>query len=317
MKNIFSVLILLLFSSISAQSVFEEPMFIRDSAVEAADLETEDLEVLLRVKQPGTRDGEVRVISIDSLRSSGGGGGTNNHNALTHLQGGKPGEYYHLDSLQHDKLLDLIYVNNSATISITPSSAERGFNTGLTLSYTINANDDVFGTASINQGIGDVTSDIDGNAHTFSVGTSNNNKSYILTLNYTRKGQSETETKIATFSTYIPQWAGWSSEDDFLNDYAAISAETNLQKFVQSSAAINKVTSPSAQYVWFISNKNNAVIRDQNDFVQTVGTWGDGTSEFYRKSLNLTLSDGVTSATVYLYRSRNIKTLSNFTYKIQ
>src|SRR5690606_16031878 len=135
----------------------------------------------------------------------------------------------------------------------------------------ITPNDDIYGTASINQGIGDVTANIDGDSHSVSGGSSAINKLFILTLTYTRQGNSETETKSTTFTTYIPQWAGWSSETDFTDDYSAINSESNLQKYVQSSASINKSTSPTNEYVWFISNKNNATIKDTNDFVQTVG----------------------------------------------
>lgn len=244
------------------------------------------------------------------------GGGVSIHNDLTGIQGGSPNEYYHFNEIQHEKLLSLIYTNGTSTISVSPSSGERGVNATLTVNYSITSNDDVFGTATINQGIGDVTGDIDAGNQSKSGGNSTNNKSFTMSLSYTRNGEPETENKTTTYNTYIPQWAGWSAEEDFVNSYSSINSETNFQKYIQSSATINKVNSPTGEYIWFISNKNNATIKDTNDFVQTVGTWGDGTSEFYRKPLTLTLADGITTATVYLYRSRNVKTLSSFTYKI-
>src|SRR5690606_23820971 len=99
------------------------------------------------------------------------------------LQGGQPDEFYHLTESQHERVLDLIYINGTSVISVSPSSGERGVNIPLTISYTITPNDDIYGTASINQGIGDVTANIDGNLHSISGGSSAINKSFILTLN--------------------------------------------------------------------------------------------------------------------------------------
>lgn len=261
-------------------------------------------------------------ISVDNtdprnpIVSSTGGVGTSIHNNLTGIQGGSLNEYYHFNEIQHEKLLNLIYTNGTSTISVSPSSGERGVNAALIVNYNITSNDDVFGTANINQGIGDVTGDIDAGNQSASGGNSTINKSFTMNLSYTRNGESKTENKTATYNTYIPQWAGWSAEEDFVNNYSSINSEPNFQKYIQSSASINKANSPTGEYIWFISTKNNATIKDTNDFVQTVGIWGDGTSEFYRKPLTLTLADGITTVTVYLYRSRNVKTLSSFTYKI-
>lgn len=311
MKNIIKILVFLI-SVVTYAQIQPVNFYQQFNKVNEADA-NDSIQVLVRtVGNP-----DHNIMKYVSASDIGGGGGISIHNNLTGIQGGSPNEYYHFNQTQHEKLLGLIYVNNVSTISVSPSSGERGVNTSLTVNYNINPNDDVFGTASINQGIGDVTNDIgDGNKST-SGGTSSINKTFTLSLNFVRDGVGQTDSKNATYNSYIPQWAGWSSKDDFLDNYSTISSQANFQKFIQSSASITKQVSPSGEYVWFISNKNNATILDGNNFVQTVGTWGDGTSEFYRKSLNLTLSDGITAVTVYLYRSRNTKTLSNFTYKIQ
>lgn len=240
--------------------------------------------------------------------------GEKNHNALDSLQGGQSSEYYHLSESQHERVLDLIYINGTSTFSVSPSSGERGVSTSLTVNYNIVSNDDIFGTASINQGIGDVSADIDEGASTASGGSSVVNKSFTLTLNYTRQGVAEEETKSATYTAHIPQWRGVSAETDFTT-YAGLNGE--LTKFVQSSAATSMTISPSDDYIWFVSNKSNAVIKDGNGFTQTIGTWGDGVSEFYTKSLSLTLADGSTVETVYLYRTRLTKSFTNLTYTIQ
>src|SRR5690606_13445945 len=201
---------------------------------------------------------------------------------------------------QKDRILDLIYQPNASLFSVSPASGERGVSTSLTVSYWVTPNDDEDMTGSINQGIGSIT--IDGSSHDVSGGSSGVSKTFTMTLNYERQGEAEEETKTATYTAYIPQWKGVSDEDAYTT-YAGI----DLTKFIQSSATTTMEVSPSAEYVWFISNKSNATVLDGNNFVQTVGTWGDGTSEFYSKSLSLTLADGITTATVYLYRSRNTK----------
>ncbi|RZL47734.1 MAG: hypothetical protein EOP00_11110 [Pedobacter sp.] len=214
---------------------------------------------------------------------------------------------------QKTALLALIYQNSVSTISLSTTTGERGISTALNVSYNIQTKDDVFTSASINQGIGSVLANINTGTKTVSGGFATQNKSFVLSLNYTRNGVATTETKTATYTTYVPQFAGVSTETDFANLAAIIAA--SLQKYVQATPAINKQSSPTAQYIWFVSTKNNAAILDQNNFSQSVGTWGDGVSEFYRKSLVITLADGTTE-TVYLYRSRQVKTLVNFTYKI-
>lgn len=207
-----------------------------------------------------------------------------------------------------------MYQNLSASFSISPTQGERGVAIPITVNYNIASNDDVITAASINQGIGSVLANVNAGAKSVSGGSKTANTTYTLTLNFTRNGVPQTQTTNATYNSRVPQWAGWSSATDF-STYAELEAEVNLQKYIQSNSAITKSFSPDGEYIWFITTNATGQILDGNNFVQTVGTWGDGVSEFYRKSLSLTLADGSTSATVYLYRSRNVKTLSNFTYK--
>lgn len=216
---------------------------------------------------------------------------------------------------QREEILDLIYKPNQTTFSVATAAGERGISTAVTLNYNIISNDDVFTAASINQSVGSVLSNVNAGAQSVSGGSRTASTTYTLSMTYNRNGVSTPETKTATYSTYVPQWAGVSSATDFTNSYATINGDAGLQKYIQASSTITKVVSPSAQYVWFIVTNATGQILDGNNFVQTVGTWDDGVSEFYRKSLTLTLADGTTSATVYLIRSRNTKTLTSFTYK--
>jgi hypothetical protein len=232
---------------------------------------------------------------------------------------------YNFFILQHDPqftneqkiaLLELIYSNNFSSISIIPNTGEKGFLQSLNINYSIQNNDDIITEATINQGIGDVIASVDDGLKTIAAGTSLVTKTFQLFLEYNRNNVLLNSTLNATYNAYTPQWAGWSNESDFVDNYDQISNEINLQKFIQNSPSINKSMSPSGVYIWFISIKDNATILDKNNFEQTVGSWSDETKEFWKKSLVLTLSDEITTSTVYLYRTREVKTLNNFIYKI-
>src|SRR5690606_22634671 len=140
-----------------------------------------------------------------------------------------------------------------------------------------------------------IMSDIDDGSKSVSGGSRTGNTTYTMSLEYTRQGNPETESVNATYTSRIPQWAGWSSEEDFTNSYSTINTEADFQKYIQSNSAITKEFSPDGEYIWFIITNGTGNIYDGNNFLQSVGTWGDGVSEFYRKSLTLTLADGTTT----------------------
>jgi hypothetical protein len=215
---------------------------------------------------------------------------------------------------QYLDILALIYKNSVNLISLNTLIGEKGISTPLTVSYSILSNNDVMTLASINNGIGSVLPQINTGNNNVSGGSAFANKTFTLAMSFTRNGIATPENKTATYTAYVPQFAGVSALTDFAN--LADITGADLEKFVQASNSITKQSSATAQYIWFISNKNNAAILDQNNFAQSVGAWNDGVSEFYLKPLVIKLADA-TTATVYLYRSRNVKTLVNFTYKIQ
>lgn len=224
----------------------------------------------------------------------------------------------YLDELQfseseYNQLKALIYTNSISTFTMSSSTNERGILATLSLSYNILSKDDIFTSASINQGLGDVFANVNAGTKTISGGTSSQNKSFVLSLGYTRAGAPKTETKTAAHTTYVPQFKGFSNLTDF-STYAAMSS--GLTKEVQASSAMTNLVSPISQYIWFVSNKSNATILDQNNFQQTIGNWNDGLSEFYKKVVEVTLTDG-SRENLNLYRSREVKTLTGFTYKIQ
>jgi len=240
-----------------------------------------------------------RIVEADWSMFGGGGGG---------------GGSCSFTPEQCEALAALIYRNSISSISVLPTAGERGVSTAITLTYNITSNQDVYTAASINQGIGSVLSNVNAGNVTISGGNKSNTTAYTLSMTYTRNGVSANESKTATYTTYVPQWIGVSTVTDFTT-YAGITA-AGLEKFVQASPSLQKIVNPSAQYVYLISNNAAARVYDGNNFLQTSGAFGDGISEFYTRSFSLTLADGTTTGTVYLYRSRNLKTLTNITYKL-
>lgn len=75
----------------------------------------------------------VRKNGAWSVASGGGGGGGTNHNALTGLQGGTTGQYYHLTSAQHTDLTD----GGDATSHYHAADRDRSVHTGTQLASTI------------------------------------------------------------------------------------------------------------------------------------------------------------------------------------
>lgn len=254
---------------------------------------------------------QIQEVIAELQRGSG-----LDHNSLSGLQGGDEvaDEFYHLKLSELTRLKALIYEPSVSTISVSPTSGERGLSTAVSATYNIKSNDDVITMAMMDNGIGSVLSNVNAGNITVPLGNKVVTTSATIILGYTRNGVSTGETISATYNAYVPQWVGTSATADF-SAYTAIN--TALQKFVQSSATLQRNMSPTNQYLWFVSNKNNATVLDQNNFTQTVGNWGDDTTEFWRKSLTLTLADGVTTSTVYLYRTRLTKNFTNIIYKIQ
>lgn len=216
---------------------------------------------------------------------------------------------------QAARLRGLVYEPYSLAFYYTmlTGNHERGATNTYMLNVVLKENDDLSDSMAIVSLI-DLTDSL--GVDTIRVGGLSTaiNVSHRLALVYYRDSDRLTDTTSLTYPTYLPQWYG-SSTDTTFSTYSGISSK--LTKVVQASASITAAFSPSNEYVWFVSNKNNAVIRDGNDFVQSIGSWGDASTEFWAKSLTMTLANGSTSGTVYLYRTRLTKNLSSFTYKIQ
>lgn len=233
------------------------------------------------------------------------GGGTSIHNDLEEIQGGNPTERYHLSLLQYEWIQQQLYVNHTATFSASPSTGERGVNTSITINYNIISNDDEITSATINQGIGSVLSDVDDGAKSVSGGIRSNNITWTLSIGYNRMGESGTQNRTATYTTYIPKWHGLSEslEDVTTGNYALLNSELN--KLVNNSNSMSFThNSNTDEYIWFISPLNINKIT-ASGFDTTIGNWNDPGTFFWKKSLpGFVLANGTDTVTIYLYRTR-------------
>ena len=240
------------------------------------------------------------------------------HNKLLTLQGGLPNEYYHLTASQRDRVLSLIYLNNTVSFSVSPTTGERGLATTLNLTYTVTPKDDTVNTATINPGSYNILSNVDGLPHSQSVGNFSITTGHTLNLGYTRNGLTSASTNTATYTAYPPQWNGISSTSSLATStYAAVTA-LGLTKVIQSSTVQTSAMTATNQYLWFISTNSNAAITSTG-LPNTIGLVNteDGVSEWYKKTLTLTLADGVTTSNLYTYRTRELKIITPaITYQI-
>lgn len=243
--------------------------------------------------------------------SGSGGGAGGKHNELAGLQGGIPelNEYYHLSEGQHQQLAEILYEEHTMNLGVNPTYGEKGVKTDVTFDFTINPKQDQIISVTDNHSNSyDTTSD------TVTIQDVVATMSRTFTVEYDKYGEILNKTYTKTYNAYLPQWRGRHTRAE-MNSYLDLS--TYLGKVVQASATIENIVMPTNQYIWFASKKSDAKIYDQNEFQQTIGTWGDGVSEFYTKPLTITLNDG-TTATIYLYRTRLTKTIpSTFKYTIR
>ena len=178
-------------------------------------------------------------------------------------------------------------------------------------------NDDTYTGATINPIGYNVLSLADGVSHTTGVTNSSVTTTYTLNYGYTRNGSGNTGSLSVTYTAYIPQWIGVSVSTGLTsNTYASVTS-LGLTKVVQLSSTQTATLSTTNQYVWFISNTSGGTIT-QGGFTLNIAPLNvyDGTKEFQKNSVLLTLSDGVTTSTVYTYRTTAVKNITSLNYQI-
>ena len=213
-----------------------------------------------------------------------------------------------------DELKELVFdefqISNDADVSYF----EKGVETDINFSYDVTPNDDTV-TSIVYDGVSQPVSQL---THSILKAAKTATQSITINVNVEDVAYNSTlqKTSTETVPAYVPQFAGASSNENITSsDELSYAGASALTKYVQSSDNIDHEFTLADEYAYFVSAKNNAEIYDQNDFQQSVGTWGDNVSEFYVKEITLTLADGSTE-TMYLYRTRTLKN-TTMTYKIR
>ena len=204
-----------------------------------------------------------------------------------------------------NRLIELVYEDGTASISVSPSSFEKNQTGGISVTFTYSStlNDDTVQSATY--GGTDVTSNPSGSETVTGV-TTNTSKAFNVTFLNSDGTTTRNDNNSATATGLDPQWSGVST-DTTMNSKTYSQLNSALTKFVSSGTARNITVSPSNEYVYFLSKKNNATIKDGNDF--------NNTSDFTKSTVTVQYENG-TTFTLYQYRSNTTKTLSNFTYKL-
>jgi hypothetical protein len=202
---------------------------------------------------------------------------------------------------QINRLKDNVYENISQTISVSPTSFEKGVSTNLTFTWRVTKNDDTLNTVTVD-GV-DKLNEATGVNRTYTVNNQISTKIVSLITNLTRNtvaGSTFTLTNSAGSYERIPQYFGLVADGDvppLTYDLLNPADTTKLKKFISSSNVKTVVLGtdlpiPSNEKLFFLSTNSNAVIRDGNNFVVT--------SAFAKSTVTMELENGTQSITQYL-----------------
>lgn len=210
---------------------------------------------------------------------------------------------------QEARLKDSVYENLSQSISVSPTSFEKGVETDLVFTWRVTKNDDTLNTVTVDGQ--DKLSEATGVNRTYNVNNQVNSKTVSLVTGYTRNnttGGSGSVTNSATSTARIPQFYGLLDTLE-PSDYEYDTLNSSLTKYVGTSTTFNIVTiSSTPKYVVFITTKSNASI-EESGFGVSVGDF-NSTSGFWKKQVSITLADG-SNQTLYIYVSSEPLTTIN------
>ncbi len=200
--------------------------------------------------------------------------------------------------IQRSLLLELIFRVATGTLSVSPTSFERGVATQLTFSWSVAPNDDTINAATL--GGVDISDNLSG-SETVEGAVESTTKQLAVVCDNTNHNITINKTSTAR----TPQWKGYTAAT-LDNTYEA--ANTNLTKFLSGSVAATVVVEElvGGGKVVFLSTDSDATIYDANNF--------DITSAFTKTTITQELADG-TTVTLYKYATTEAATLG--TYKLQ
>jgi hypothetical protein len=202
---------------------------------------------------------------------------------------------------QIDRLRDSVYLPIVQSISVSPTTFEKGLATNLVFTWNVDKKDDTLNTCtvdSINK-----LSEATGINRTYNVNGQVSTKTVFLFTNVTRNdvsGGGFSNSNSATSTHLVPQYRGKTADAEPLYTYVGLSA---YSKILSSSNAFTFTDTYVNQYAFIISRSNSLTIKDVSDFTLTIGDWVSVSAFFIKKEVTVFLFDGTTE-TMYIYRTR-------------
>ena len=205
---------------------------------------------------------------------------------------------------QIEALKNLIFSEGTANLSVSPSSFEKNKSTNITFTYSFNSNDDVFSSATFDNV--DITNNPNG-SQLYTDVTESLSKTYVVTFTPSETNINSRNVSVSkTATARDPQYFGISTIESF-NGFTYEDLNNALTKKVQQGDNITQEVSPTDQFVYFLSTNANATITDGNGF--------DNTENFTNTPITVKYSNGKNQS-LNQYRTKQIKTLTNFEYNI-
>lgn len=191
-----------------------------------------------------------------------------------------------------DRIKDGFYIKTVQSLSVSPTTFEKGLSTNLTFTWNVDRKDDTLVSVTLDGN--DVLSQATGVNRAYNVSNQVNTKSVTLQTNVIENnlnGGSNSITNTRTSIALIPQYYGKLPAGQ--SPSLAYNDLQNYTKFLSSSSARSITQSYSNEILFILSINANATILDVNGF--------DVTNAFTKSTVNMFLADGTQqSITQYL-----------------
>lgn len=215
---------------------------------------------------------------------------------------------------QIDRLRDSVYLPIIQSISVSPTTFEKGLATNLVFTWNVDKKDDTLNTCTVDSI--DKLAEATGVNRTYNVNGQVGTKTVSLVTEVTRNdvsGGSFTTSSQATSTEIIPQYFGLvASGDEAPLTYALLNPDpnTNLKKFISATSAKSVVLgtdlpTPSNQHFFFLSTNANAVIIDVNGF--------NVTPAFTKTTVTMKLADGTDQSITQYKTTLTLNSTGTFT----
>lgn len=195
---------------------------------------------------------------------------------------------------QSDRLKNLVYEKTVQSLSVSPTTFEKGLATDLTYTWNVDKKDDTLVSVTLDGS--DVLSQATGVNRTYDVNNQIDTKSVVLQTNVTENdldGGTNQITTSRTSTAIIPQYVG---KVTFGNSPSLVYVDLQSHtKFLSTLSARSYTSTFSNEVPFFLSINSNATILDVNGFDVTAG--------FTKSTVTMNLASGTQSMTLYLYNS--------------